>query len=189
MSHLGGAVWPDMKQRRLKIVNINTRSLTVCCANGMEWYTHFLSLRQFKCLFMSVVKQGRKHHFSDLVRMCCWDRDRSQTNLIFCVSKEMPFLNQNVQKICLVKNDSSMYPGDNGAKELVVICDHVYFFHKNEWTQNCFLSPKGAGPWWKTHVTLIQEMNGQWKCVNCLWPNLSCCYVVSLLVLTEFKSA
>ncbi len=52
------------------------------------------------------------------------------------------------EDMCLVKNGSSMYLGDNGAKELVIICDHVYFFHKNEWTRDCFLSPKGAGPWW-----------------------------------------
>ncbi len=45
---------------------------------------------------------------------------------------------------------------DNGVKELVIICDHAHFSHKNEWTLDCFLSPKGAG-----HVTLIQEMNGQ----------------------------
>ncbi len=31
-----------------------------------------------------------------------------------------------------------MYIGDDGAKELVVICDHVHFSHKNEWTQDCF---------------------------------------------------
>ncbi len=46
-----------------------------------------------------------------------------------------------------VKNGSSMYLGDDGAKELVLICNHVHFFHKNELTYNCFLSFKGAGPW------------------------------------------
>ncbi len=40
-----------------------------------------------------------------------------------------------------------MYVGDYGEKELVIICDHVHFSQKNEWTQDCFLSPKGAGPW------------------------------------------
>ncbi len=45
------------------------------------------------------------------------------------------------------KNGSNMYLGDNGLKELVIICDHVHFSHKNGWTQDCFLSPKGAGPW------------------------------------------
>ncbi len=28
-----------------------------------------------------------------------------------------------------------------------VICDHVHFSHENEWTQDCSLSPKRAGPW------------------------------------------
>ncbi len=51
---------------------------------------------------------------------------------------------------CLVKNGSNMYLGDDKAKELVIICDHVHFLKKNEWTQECFLSPKGA----ETHVTL-----------------------------------
>ncbi len=36
---------------------------------------------------------------------------------------------------------------DDGAKELVIICDHVHFYHKSEWTQDSFKSPKGAGPW------------------------------------------
>ncbi len=35
----------------------------------------------------------------------------------------------------------SMYLGDDGAKELVIICD---FSRKNERTQNCFLSLKGV---------------------------------------------
>ncbi len=46
-------------------------------------------------------------------------------------------------EISLVKNGSNMYFGDNRLKRLVIICDHVYFFHKNEKTQGCFLSPKG----------------------------------------------
>ncbi len=36
--------------------------------------------------------------------------------------------------------------GDDGAKELVKICDHVKFSNDNEWTQDCFLSFKGAEP-------------------------------------------
>ncbi len=31
------------------------------------------------------------------------------------------------EDMCLVKNWSNMYLGDDGAKELVIICDHVYF--------------------------------------------------------------
>ncbi len=45
---------------------------------------------------------------------------------------------------------SNMYLGDDGVKELVIICGHVHFSHKNEWSQDCFMSPKGAGPWQKT---------------------------------------
>ncbi len=46
-----------------------------------------------------------------------------------------------------------MYLGDNGAKELVIIYDHVHFSCKNEWS---LLKGRSCG---KTHVTLIQEMN------------------------------
>ncbi len=66
---------------------------------------------------------------------------------------------QNVQKTCVSqKNGSTMYLGDDGVKELVIIYDHVDFSRKDEWTQDCFLSPKraGAGPW-RNHVTPIQE--------------------------------
>ncbi len=38
--------------------------------------------------------------------------------------------------MCLLKNRSHMYLGDNGAKELVIICDHVHFSRKNEWTKD-----------------------------------------------------
>ncbi len=49
--------------------------------------------------------------------------------------------------MCPVKNGSNMYLGDDGVKALVIICDRVHFSLKNEKTQDCFLSPKGAGPW------------------------------------------
>ncbi len=51
------------------------------------------------------------------------------------------------EDMCFVKNGSNMYLGDDGMKEMIIICDHVYFSHKTGWTQDCFLSPKGAGPW------------------------------------------
>ncbi len=51
------------------------------------------------------------------------------------------------EDMCLVENGSNMYLSDDGVKELVIICDHIHFSYKNEWTQDCFLSPKGAGPW------------------------------------------
>ncbi len=39
-----------------------------------------------------------------------------------------------------------MYLGDDGVKELDINCDDINFSHKNEWTQDCFQSPK-HGPW------------------------------------------
>ncbi len=41
------------------------------------------------------------------------------------------------EDMCLAKDESNMYLGDDGAKELVIICDQVHFSHKNEWTQGC----------------------------------------------------
>ncbi len=52
-----------------------------------------------------------------------------------------------------------MYLGDDGTKELIIF-DHVHFVCKNQWTQDCSLSPKGQGRD-KTHVTQKQEMKGQ----------------------------
>ncbi len=88
-------------------------------------------------------------------------QDSNKANfLLICVS-ETNLVSECSEDMCLVKNGSNMYLVDDGAKELVIICDHVYFSHKNEWTQDCFLSPRAAGPWYKKQVTLIQEMNGQ----------------------------
>ncbi len=90
---------------------------------------------------MSVVKRGGKHQLPNLARMCCWDRDRSQTKLTFsqfvCL-KNVIFVSKCSKDVCLVKNGSNMYLGDNWKKKYVIICDHVNFFHENEWTQDCF---------------------------------------------------
>ncbi len=57
-----------------------------------------------------------------------------------------------------VKNGSKMNLGDDGVKELVIICDQFISpirmnGHK---TASCLLKGRGRG---ETHVTLIQEMN------------------------------
>ncbi len=87
---------------------------------------------------MSVVKQGGKHRIPNLTRMCFWDRDKSRAQLIFYwfVSKNAIFVSECAEDLCLVKNKSNMHLGDDGAKELVIICDLVYFSHENEWTQD-----------------------------------------------------
>ncbi len=100
---------------------------------------------------MSVVTKVRREHFPDVARVCCRDRDRSRTKLIFswfvCL-KNAIFVSECSEDM-LVKNKSTMYLGDNGVKELAIICDHSHFSLKNEWTQDGFLSPKGAGLWQK----------------------------------------
>ncbi len=59
--------------------------------------------------------------------------------LLICVSEKCHFFwSKCLEDMCLVKNGSNMYLGDDRAKELVMICDHVHFSHKNEWTQDCF---------------------------------------------------
>ncbi len=67
--------------------------------------------------------------------------------LLICVSEKCYFCVRMFRRHVSCENGSSMYRGDDGVKELVKICDHVHFSHKNEWTRDCFLSPKGAGLW------------------------------------------
>ncbi len=62
--------------------------------------------------------------------------------------KNVIFVSECSEDMCLVKNGSNMHLGDDGVKELIIICDHVHFSHKSEWTQDCFLSSKGAGLGW-----------------------------------------
>ncbi len=56
------------------------------------------------------------------------------------------FVSECSKDMCLVKNGSNTYFGNDRVKELVIICDHAHFSHKMEKTQDCFFSPKGAGP-------------------------------------------
>ncbi len=42
------------------------------------------------------------------------------------------------EDMCLLKYGSNMYLGDSGVKELVIICDHTQFSHKNEQNEDCF---------------------------------------------------
>ncbi len=72
------------------------------------------------------------------------------------------------EDMCLVKNGSNMYLADDGVKELVIICDHIHFSHKNEiglTTASCLLKGRSQG---ETHVTPIQEMNGHYSGGSCV---------------------
>ncbi len=55
------------------------------------------------------------------------------------------FVSKCAEDSCLVKNEFNLYLSDDGAKELVIICDRVHFSRKDEWTKDSFWSPKGAG--------------------------------------------
>ncbi len=106
-------------------------------------------LRPFKCPFMFVVKQDGKHRFVNLTRVCCWDRDRSGTKLIFSwfvCQKKCHFcvrmFGRYVSYEKWVQYVSWWWWGERIGPNLW----SVHFSHKNEWTQDCFLSPKGAGP-------------------------------------------
>ncbi len=59
--------------------------------------------------------------------------------------KNTIFVSECLEDVCLVTNESNMYLGDDEAKELVIICDHVHFSHKSEWTQTAFSLLKGQG--------------------------------------------
>ncbi len=71
--------------------------------------------------------------------------------------KNVIFVSEWSEDTCLVKNGSNMYLGDDGEKELVIICDHVYFFHRNEWT-------KDGGAWQNQRDT---DTGNEWP-VRCL---------------------
>ncbi len=77
-------------------------------------------LWSFKCPFISIVKQSRKHQFPNLTRVCC--RDRSRTKLIFswfeCL-KNAIFVSECSEDMCLVKNGSSVYLDDDGVKKMI----------------------------------------------------------------------
>ncbi len=94
-----------------------------------------LRIRPFKCPFMIIVKQGHKHQFPNLGRMCCWDRDRSRIKSVFSWYSDIKspdFISECLEDMRLMKNGSKMYLCDDEAKELVIICGHVHFFRKNE---------------------------------------------------------
>ncbi len=99
-------------------------------------------------------------------------------------------LKNDILRCVSVKNGSNVYLGDDGVKELVIICDHVHFFSKNEWTQDCFLSPKGAGPWPKTmwhwyrkwtvsetsrFLLTVSGTDLCWRPWDCLWHSFPEC--------------
>ncbi len=67
-----------------------------------------------------------------------------------------------------------MYLGDDGVRAMVIICDHIHFSRVNGLkTASSLLKGRGHG---KTHVTLIQGINGQWEVslsINHLWIYLT----------------
>ncbi len=109
-------------------------------------------IRPFTCLFMSVVKQGGKHQFTDLSTVLLKQTQVSDkvNFLLICGSEKCHFRDRMfgiyVYLVRKEKKRFSRYLGDDGAKELVIICDHVHFSGKNEWTEDCLESPEGAGP-------------------------------------------
>ncbi len=57
--------------------------------------------------------------------------------LLICVSEKCHFCVRMFGRYVSCEK-SSVYLGDDGAKELVIIYDHLYFSRKNELTQDCF---------------------------------------------------
>ncbi len=83
-------------------------------------------------------------------------------HLIFLHLKIAMFVSECSEDVCLVKNGCDIFFGDSGAKELVIISDHVQ-------TAFSLLKWRRHG---QTHVTLIQEMSGQREVllpINRLW--------------------
>ncbi len=72
---------------------------------------------------------------------------RPHENVSLRQRQNVIFVSECSEDICLMKNGSNMYLVDNRVKELVIIYDHVHSSHKDEWIQDHFLYPEGAGPW------------------------------------------
>lgn len=86
----------------------------------------------------------------DLVRVGYWDRYMSRKKLIFCLiclSEKAILMSECLEDLCLVKSGSSIYFGDYGTKELIIICTYFHFSHCNGWNRNYCSSPKEAGQW------------------------------------------
>ncbi len=66
-----------------------------------------------------------------------------------CLENDI-FVSECSEDMSLVNIGFNMYFGDDEAKALVIICDHVHFSHKNEGTS--LLKGRGRG---ETNVTLI----------------------------------
>ncbi len=108
---------------------------------------------------MSVAKQGGKHQFPDLARVCCWDGDRSRTKLIFswfvCLKNEI-FVSDCFEDMRLEKNWWQW--GERISHNLIAFTSPIRL-NKIK-TASSLLKRRGNG---KTYVTLIQEMNSQWE--------------------------
>ncbi len=63
------------------------------------------------------------------------------------MSKNAIFLSECSDDMCLVKNWFSLYLGNDGVKELVIICDHVHFSLRINGlkTASCLLKGRGRG--------------------------------------------
>lgn len=69
----------------------------------------------------------------EILRGCCWGRGWSQIKRIFfpiCFSEKCHSLSECSENTWLVTNVSYFL-----KKESVVICDHIQFSNKNEWTK------------------------------------------------------
>ncbi len=135
-------------------------------------------MRPFPCLFKSVAKQGGKRQFPNLARMCCWDRDRSWTKLIFscfvCLKNVIFVL--ECFKICVLWNLGPIcilvMMGWKNWLEYVITFISPIIMNELKTASSLLKGPSHA----KTHVTLIQEMNGQWDVwhsIDQLWQQVS----------------
>ncbi len=115
---------------------------------------------------------AHKSHESALLRQRqVWNKVNF---LLICVSEKWHFSVRMFRRCVSVKNGSNMYVSDDGVEELVIICDHVHFSHKNKWTQDCFLTPKGRG-WGETMWHWYRKWTDSERShlPNSLWLNSS----------------
>ncbi len=97
--------------------------------------------------------------------------------LLICVSEKCHFCFRMFGKYMSLKNGSNLYLGDDRVKELVIICNHVHFPHKNKGTASSFLKGRGRGDvvhvfCWSTGDNYFGWLPPMLEKTVCLLPHL-----------------
>ncbi len=126
---------------------------------------------------MSVVKQGGKHRFPNLMRVCCWDRDRSGTKLIFswfvCLKNDI-FVSECSEDMCLWKMGPSVKCATPLTQLFVCdwqwlkICQYISLLDHSDEEFESFLSIRWKKGWYFLDIWQI-VLICTYCIVQCFW--------------------